>query len=459
MTDFKQLKYLPKVALIGRTNVGKSTIFNKFTETSRAIISDIPGTTRDLNYGLCEWDNKAFVLIDTAGLDVSTEKKIDQESIRFVEKAAHEADVLLLVVDAKSGLLHQDKEYAKQIKKYNKPIVLVINKADGHKDLSETAEFEKLGIEQNEKISAASGAGTGDLLDKVIKLIPMKSVQAVGKNIINVAIVGKPNVGKSSLINKIAGEERSIVSEVAHTTRDTKDFAIEVEFGDKKATLNFVDTAGIRKKRKIDDEIEKESVKQSINAIYRADIVLLVIDASKEITAQDKSITKEILDTNKSLIFVVNKWDLVEDKDEHADKKYLDFLHKSFPYLTWAPVVFLSAKTGFKVQRLINVVLEVFEKQCLEISDKSLDNLLSYLIKKQTPRKTKGTKRPYIYAMKQVRVNPQAFEIEVDQPKNIHFSYIRFIKNKLRDKYDLIGVGIKLYTILYKPEKKKDYKK
>ncbi len=439
-------KKLPQVALIGRTNVGKSTIFNRLTEEKGAIVSKIPGTTRDRKDGECRWNGRSFKLTDTAGLDVSTVEKIDKEAVRAAKSTAQNSALNLLVVDGKQGILPQDKEYAKMLRGLNVPFFLVINKVDGPKQIAEVNDFLTLGIKDWEMISAVTGAGTGDLLDKILKILKTKAPKTKESKLkkIDIAIIGKPNVGKSSLLNKIAGEERSIVSSVAHTTRDSQDFGIETDYQGEKVLLNFIDTAGIRKQRKIDNAIEEESVEQSLNAIRRADLTLLMLDANEDITMQDKNISREILERSQSLIFVVNKWDLVKDKDEHSDKKFIDHVYAHFPYLTWAPVVFLSAKTGFKINRLVDLILEVYTKQHLEIAQTELNDFLKYIIKRQSPRKTKGTKPPFIHQIRQINTAPQTFEIITNQPENIHFSYLRFIKNNLRERYQLAGVGIKL---------------
>jgi len=454
---------MPTVSLIGRTNVGKSTLFNKLTETNNAIVARTAGTTRETNEAPCYWQRRMFSLIDTAGLDVSTDELIDKKSIKQAEKTAKLADINLLMVDAKSGLLPQDKAYALMLKKLKKPIILVINKVDGPKQLNMVSEFEKLGLKEIELVSAVSGAGTGDLLDNIIDQLgdkaPVAELFEENEDFVNIAIVGKPNVGKSSLINKLADEDIAITSPVANTTRDTKDFTMEVTHKDKPLILKFIDTAGLRRKAKIKDEINTLSSERSMAAIKKADIVLLMLDAGEDITAQDKNITKEIIESSKSVIFIINKWDLVKDKDMKSDQLFIDYVHKSFPYLTWAPIVFLSAKTGFKLDRLVKLIIELHDKQNMKISNVELDKFLSYIIKRQSPRKKKGIKPPYFHTIRQIKTNPQVFEIKADQPENIHFSYIRFIKNKLRERFDLAGVGLKVFSSLYKPVKSHQTKK
>jgi len=448
----ESINNLPTVTLIGRTNVGKSTIFNRLTETGAAIISDLPGTTRDLRYGECLWRGEKFLLTDTAGLDVESEAAIDKESVKFAKQAIKHSKLIIFVVDARDGLLPQDKEYAKLLKKSGKNVVLAINKADGQKQMQQIAEFEKLGFKKSFAVSAKTGAGLGDLLDYVYDHLGLEKKTQVAENAhsrladnqIKISIIGKPNVGKSSLFNQILGEKRAIVSPVPHTTRESQDLTIQYQQDDSEYELTFIDTAGIIKKRKIQKGLQEQSIDQSLASIKRSDLCILVIDAGEEITQQDKNLAREILEQNKSLIFVVNKWDLLKDKTTHSDKEYIEYLHRSFPYLTWAPVVFTSAKTGFRVERLLREILEIYHKQGIQIEQTELDEFLKYIIKKQAPRKTKGTKAPYIHKIKQIKNNPLTFEILADGADNIHFSYRRFITNKLRDKFELWGVGIKL---------------
>lgn len=448
----------PVVTLIGRTNVGKSTIFNKFTDSKNAITSNIPGTTRDRKFGECLWLGRSFTLIDTAGLDVSTEEQIDKEAIIHAKNAAEDSDLNILVVDAKAGMLPQDRAYAKMLKRLDKPLILAINKVDSLRHEALMYEFEALGIPISFGISAVTGSGTGDLLDEVLKIFKKEldaALEVPELPEVQIALVGKPNVGKSSLINKILGEERVIVSNIPHTTRDSQNISFTINKDEQDYKITIVDTAGIRKQRKIDSQIEKKSVEQSLRSIKRADVVLLVLDAGADITIQDKTISKEILDRSKSLIIVANKWDLVEDKDEHSDQRYIDYVHGAFPYLTWAPIVFISAKTGFKVNRLLDEVFDINQRQHKKISNTELASFLKRVIRKQSPKKSRGMKPPYIHKMEHSRTAPQTFTIYADQPENIHFSYMRFLKNQLREQYNLWGVGIKLITRLFSQKEKR----
>ncbi len=439
----------PLITLVGRTNVGKSTLFNRLVGDKKALVSSIPGTTRDQRVGICNWQNKNIQVCDTAGLDVSLEEEIDKQSVKKAEAMAKKADIVLLVVDIRDGLLPQDKEYAQKLKRMKKKVYVVVNKVDSQKQLAETNTFYRLGFKDLFIISSKSGAGVGDLLDAIMKNFNSAKTkeQHIDEytNEIKIAIVGKPNVGKSSLINKIAGEDRAIVSSIPHTTRDSQD--ITVEHNDDKGqtyNLTFIDTAGIIKQRKINDKLKEQSIEQSYEMIRRSDLVLLVLDGASEVTVQDKSLAGEILENNKSLIFVINKWDLIPEKDTHSDKKYIEFLHKHFAYLTWAPVIFVSAKTGFKVDRLVKIVTEIYQNQNLIIPQASLDELLKKILRKQTPKVAMGALLPKIYTLEQIRTNPQTFLLSAKNIKNIHFSYRRFIQNQIREKYKLSGCGIKI---------------
>lgn len=446
----KILQQFPLVTIIGRTNVGKSTIFNRLTDNKKALVSAIPGTTRDQRYGVCFWHGRNILLSDTAGLDVESEAEIDLLSIKKAKEAAKKSDLILFTVDVRDGLLPQDKDYAKMLKATKKPVLVIVNKVDSNRQLEAVNEFYKLGFKKVFPISAKTGAGTGDLLDEVIKQLQdvpdkIQEFTVPEENEIKIAIIGKPNVGKSSLINKIIGEERAIVSSIPHTTRDSQD--IKIEYHQKNGeifNLTFIDTAGVIKKRKIQDKLQEQSIEQSLEMIKGSNLVLLVIDAGKNITMQDKNLAREILENNKSLIFVVNKWDLIEDKDTHSDKDYIQFLHKHFPYLTWAPIVFTSAKTGFKVDRLISVVIEIYHNLNKTINQEELNSFTKLILRKQPVRKTKGIKPPYIHKIQQVGTNPLTFEIIANEAENIHFSYRRFIQNELRKKFDFMGCGIKI---------------
>jgi GTPase len=457
MKEVKQ--NLPVVTIIGRTNVGKSTIFNRFTDNNQAIVSTIPGTTRDKRSGECYWIGKTFVLTDTAGLDVESEDVIDKKSIAMAESSITEADLVLFVVDGRDGLLPQDKQFAKLIRKSKKPAILVINKVDSNKQINQLSDFQKIGIKTVHPISAKTGAGTGDLLDDVLDQLDwnkknsstQEMIEAASHKFVKVSIIGKPNVGKSSLLNSIIGEERSIVSPIPHTTRDSQDIIVEYtpRTAEEPYTFHFVDTAGIIKSRKIANKLQEMSIEQSLDSLEKSDIALLLLDASQDITMQDKTLAQQIIDTDKSIIYVVNKWDLVEDKTTASDKEFIQYVHRSIPFLTWAPIIFISAKTGFKVSRLLDVVSEIYHNQRKEIPQEEIDEFLQFVLRKKRPPVTKGTKPPYIHGMTQVRTNPLTFEITASKAEGIKFPYRRFVQNELRKKYDFMGCGIKIKLTEY----------
>lgn len=439
----------PKIVLIGRTNVGKSTIFNRLCGRDIAIVSKIPGTTRDRRLGECLWLGRTFTIIDTAGLDVKSQEEIDKLAVVKAKEAIQKADIVLFVVDARDGLLAQDKEYNRLIRKSGKPAMLAINKIDSYKQMPLAAEFEKLGFKHSEAISAKTGAGFGDMLDTISGLLPEKQ-QTEGEeekiSMIKIAIIGKPNVGKSLLFNKIIGEDISIVSSLPHTTRDSQDVVALFQHKDsaEKYHLIFIDTAGIIKKRKIKDKLIELSIEQSMESIRRSNIVFLVVDAAEPITMQDKNLAREILENNKSLIFVVNKWDLRPEKTDKSDKIYTDFLRAHFPFLTWAPIIFVSAKTGAKMARLVETAVEIFRRQQRRLTDGELKAFLSHLLKKKAPPLEKGSGRTYIFEIKQIKNNPLTFEIIAKNAEKIPFAYRRFIQSELRRYFEFDGCGIKL---------------
>lgn len=444
---------LPTIALIGRTNVGKSTLFNRLTEKQLTLVSSLPGTTRDRRFGECSWNEKTFNLIDTAGLDVQGEKEIDKQAVAMAKKSITEADMILFVVDGRVGILPQDREYAKTILKAKKPVVVAVNKIDSQKQMNGLAEFYQLGFKNIEAVSAKSGSGTGELLDMILNFLPKKApeiqTEVEQPAEIKIAIVGKPNVGKSSLFNQIAGEYKSIVSDIPHTTRDSQDVSLyySPKNQEEQTTpylLTFIDTAGIIKSRKINDRLKKISIEQSFKSIERSDLVILLVDASEPITMQDKNLGSEIVERNRSLIFVVNKWDKLIDKTTSSDKKYAQFLYGHFPFLTWAPIVFTSAKTGAKANRLLDLVCDVYSRQHQKIEQAQLNELLQYILKKKRPPRTQNKKPPYIFKMKQTSMTPLTFEVVASEADQINYVYRRYIQNELRKRFGYDGCGIKI---------------
>ncbi|HUT22679.1 MAG TPA: ribosome biogenesis GTPase Der [Candidatus Bipolaricaulota bacterium] len=441
----------PLVVLVGRVNVGKSSLFNKLTETENAIVSNIAGTTRDRQYGDCVWRGKVMTMVDIAGLDVEDPDLIEKQSLIQAEKAIKRADLILFMVNAKEGLLPGDKKYAGMLKKKNKKnIVLVANKTDAARDEVNLSEFYKLGLGEPIAISAASGRGTGDLLDAMLSKMNFKkpAVKETKEKIekISIGLIGKPNVGKSSLFNQISGEERVIVNERPHTTRDRQ--MIDIDFSadsGKNYNLRFFDTAGVTKKGKIKGKLEKLGIEQSLDTIREIDVAIFITDCSKKLSVQDKNLAQVIMDEHPSLIIVANKWDLIPEKDEDTQKKYIEYYQSLLPQLKWAPIVFTSAKTGFKVKRLLDMIIQLYEDRKIIIPQRQLDKFLSKMIKKQSPPpKNHITKPAFIYEINQTDINPPTFALIIDKPQDLIFSYRRYLLNNLREEFNLSGSGVKL---------------
>jgi len=442
---------LPLVVMCGRTNVGKSTLFNCLIEKKQALVSDIAGTTRDSNLGIVEWDNSAFELVDTAGIlnwrYLLTKKIADNDIDTQTQKQARSyldrANLILFIVDTKAGLLPEDKELAAALKKdpvYSKKVMLIANKVDNFRAASETAQFNKLGLGEPIAISAASSMGTGDLLDIIIARIDKhkKNKKALVDNNdrpINVCIIGKPNVGKSSLLNSILGYERVIVSPIPHTTREPQN--TDLIYKNKKITL--VDTAGISKQGTKGKGLEKPGILKSLKSLDKADIALLVMDISEPITHQDAKIIQEIVDRQKSLVFIANKWDLIESRDT---KKWTTAIYDKLPFATWAPLQFISAKTGEKVNKILDLILTIASEREFQLSDSQCNKFLSHVVKLHKPAKGKGLKAPRIYEFKQVKNNPPVFVVRIGPNDDLHFSYVRFMENRLREKYGFTGTPI-----------------
>jgi GTP-binding protein len=449
----------PLVALIGRTNVGKSTLFNRLTGKRTALVSETAGTTRDVRFGECDWRGQKLMLADTAGLNVESIEAIDVESIKKAKEAIIEADVVLLIVDGKEGLVPEDLEYARMLRQSGKPVILVVNKIDSKKYFVNTDEFGNLGFKETIGLSSRTGSGTGDLLDMIFEktkdLAPKELLETTEEDSekpaekevgpLRISLIGRPNVGKSSLFNKIIGQERAIVSPVAHTTRESQDMEMLYESEGEKHRLIFVDTAGLVQHRKIKDKLKGMSIEQSLDSIDNCDLVLFIIAADEEITGEDRRIASEILERGRSLIFVINKWDLVPGKTTKSDKNYTEFLYAHFPFLTWAPIIFVSAKTGHKLSRLMEEILVIDKNQNIEISQKDLDKLLEHIMKKRTPDRTtkdKSIHGAFIHKIKQTGRKPLRFEITADHTENLGYPYVRFIQHQIREHFNLAGTGI-----------------
>jgi GTPase len=451
---------LPQVVIVGRANVGKSTLFNRLIEKNKALVSGISGTTRDRNIDVVDWQGAKFTIIDTGGLDINQKgsTEIEENIVKQAKSAIKIADLILFLVDIKAGVMPADKELAKEIvkKRLKGKTILVGNKADSLRWRQASGELYSLNLGEPETISAANGSGCGDLLDLIVKRIPKsKNVKPEDeKKKIKVAIIGKPNVGKSSLLNSILGEERVIVTDIPHTTRESHD--TEFIYNDYKFIL--IDTAGLRKKGKIrrNDSLTRKSVDRSLKTIKSADVVLFITEVQKRIDSQDKKVTQAILENSKSLVIVANKWDLIPDKDTNTIAEYVKYYNKSLPYLWWAPIIFISAKTKQRSKKVLDMVLDIKKARETEITKKELERFLKNRIKTHPPAKGRGLKNPYIYKLEQTGINPPRFTIFVNDPTILHFSYIRFLQNGLRDKYNIVGTPIQIETEKWSRELEKD---
>jgi len=438
----------PLVAIIGRPNVGKSMLFNKLTGQRTSIVEDTPGVTRDRIYGDCEWCGRTFSLVDTGGIEPGTDSDMLKFMRRQAEIGIELADAIIMVTDVRSGVTAADEDVATMLRKSGKPVALAVNKCDSIGPTNpDVYEFYSLGIGDLFETSAVHGHGTGDLLDWVLENIPQDSGEEEADDIIKVAIVGKPNVGKSSLLNRILGEERVIVSNVAGTTRDAIDSYFENETG----KYCFIDTAGMRRKSKVDDAIEKYSNMRSINAIDRADVCLILVDANEGVTEQDTKIAGLVHEAGKAAIIVVNKWDAVEGKETNTMKNMEDDVRQGLSYMLYAPVVFLSALTGQRVDKLFQVIQDVYAQNTKRITTGALNSVLADATARVQPPTDKG-RRLKIYYMTQASSKPPHFVIFCNDARLFHFSYQRYLENQIREVFGLMGTPVRI-TIRQKGDK------
>ena len=438
----------PLVAIVGRPNVGKSMLFNKLTGRRTSIVEDTPGVTRDRIYGDCEWCGRTFSLVDTGGIEPSN----DSDMLRFMRRQAEIgielADAIIMVVDVRSGVTAADEDVATMLRKSGKPVALAVNKCDSIGPVNpDVYEFYSLGIGDLFETSAVHGHGTGDLLDWVLQNIPADDGQEETDGIINVAIVGKPNVGKSSLLNRILGEERVIVSNVAGTTRD----AIDSYFENSTGKYCFIDTAGMRRKSKVDDVIEKYSNMRSVSAIDRADVCLILIDANEGVTEQDTKIAGLVHEAGKAAIIVVNKWDAVENKETNTMRDMETQVRQGLSYMLYAPVIFLSALTGARVSGLFQMIQQVYKQNTSRITTGNLNAVLADATARVQPPTDKG-RRLKIYYMTQAGTKPPHFVIFCNDARLFHFSYQRYLENQIREVFGLQGTPIRI-TIRQKGDK------
>lgn len=430
----------PIVAIVGRPNVGKSTLFNIFANSRISIVEDTPGVTRDRLYATAEWLDHEFMMVDTGGIEIMNADAIAVSIRQQAQIAIKEADVILFVCDARAGITTEDTDVARLLRQSKKPIVLAVNKADSPKQEMNTFEFYNLGIGDPIAVSASNHLGLGDLLDAVVAKFPADKMAGDldEEDEIKVALIGRPNVGKSSIFNALVGEERSIVSDVAGTTRDAIDTPV-VRNGQK---YLFIDTAGMRRKAKVDEPIEKYSVMRSLRAVDRSDVVLMVFDAVEGVTEQDKRIVGYAHEAGKAVILVVNKWDLYE-KDNSSTLRYTETLRKELVFLQYAPVVFVSAITKQRIHRLPEVISYVAEQNAMRIATSILNQVIEDAVAINPPPTEKGKRLKILYVT-QVKIKPPTFVIFVNEPEIMHFSYQRYLENKLREAFGFEGTPIQM---------------
>ena len=427
------------VAIIGKPNVGKSTFFNYLIGERRSIVDDMPGVTRDRVYGQSNWRGKDFTLIDTGGIEEKNENVISTQMRFQAELAIEMADVVVFMTDIQTGITPIDKDIALMLKKSQKKVVLVCNKVDDFKKLeNEVYEFYNLGLGQPYPISSANAKGIGDVLDAIYENLPNKEDDEKDLEYIKVAVIGKPNVGKSSLVNKILGENRSIVSNIAGTTRD----AIDSEFENKYGKYIFIDTAGLRKHSKINEAIEKYSILRTTLAIERSDVCLIMIDANEGVTEQDTKIAGKAHEEGKGVIIVINKWDEY-NKENGTLENYTKTVYQKLSYLTYAPILFISAKTGQRVEKLFELINEVSNNNSMRVQTSVLNEILSEAVSIVQPPTDKG-RRLKVFYITQVSTKPPTFAIFVNDKKLFHFSYERYIVNKLREEIGFKGTPIRI---------------
>lgn len=429
----------PLVAIVGRPNVGKSTLFNRLVGSRKAIVEDEPGTTRDRLYDKVEWNGRVFMLVDTGGLDLNPGDEITAKVRAQAELAIEEADVVLLVVDVTTGIAGPDYEIAELLRRAQKPVVLAVNKADNAARELALAEFYALGLGEPYPIAANSGRGSGNLLDAVVAALPPASDEEdADDEAVHIAIVGRTNVGKSSLLNQMLGEERVIVSSIAGTTRDAIDTRVQYEGRE----LVLIDTAGIRRRGRVEPGVERYSVLRAMRAINRADLVLLLIDASQGVRAQDTHIAGHVLESAKSVIVLINKWDLVI-KDTHTMAQYETYVRDELKFMAYVPVLFVSALTGQRVQRILPLALEVWEEAGQRLTTAEINHILRDATARHSPP-TKWGRKLRLYYGTQVAVRPPTIVLFVNDVRLVHFAYRRYLENRIRDHCPYRGSPLRL---------------
>ena len=431
---------LPVIAVVGRPNVGKSTLFNKLIGQRLSIVEDTPGVTRDRIYAPCEWRSQKFMMVDTGGIEPKTNDVLLVHMRRQAQLAIDSADVIIFVTDLRTGVTANDKDIAEMLLKSGKPVVLCVNKCDGLGEVPpEFYEFYNLGLGDPVPVSSVHGHGTGDLLDACFEYMDFSDREDYDEEYIKVAVIGKPNVGKSSLVNKIAGEERNIVSDIAGTTRDATDTVID----DQRGKFVFIDTAGIRRKSRVEDSLERYSVLRSYMAVDRADVCVILIDALEGFTDQDSKIAGYAHEQGKGCIIAVNKWDAVEDKTDRTMQEYRQKLEKDFSFMQYVPFLFISAKTGQRLDKLYQLISYVSQQNAMRISTGMLNDLLANATARVQPPSDKG-KRLRIYYMTQASTKPPTFVAFCNNKDLFHFSYQRYLENQIRETFGLEGTPVRM---------------
>lgn len=429
------------VAIVGRPNVGKSTLFNRLTETRRAIVSDEAGTTRDRQYGKVLWNGRTFSVVDTGGWVVNSDDIFEEEIHKQVMVATQEADVVLFMVDVKNGITDLDDEVANILRRAKLPIILVANKADNSADVFSSAEFYRLGLGEPMAVSAATGSGTGELLDAIIEKLPKESKAEDDESIPHFAVVGRPNVGKSSLINAFIGEERNIVTDIAGTTRD----AISTRYTKFGFDFYIVDTAGIRKKNKVNEDLEYYSVLRSIRAIESADVSILMIDATRGIGTQDMNIFQVIQRNSTGLVVVVNKWDLVEDKSQQAQTEYINAIRSRMAPFVDFPIIFASAMTKQRIFKVLETAKNVYVRRTTKVPTPKLNDILLPIIEETPPPATKGKYIKIKYCTQLPNTRVPSFAFFANLPQYVKEHYRRFLENRIRENWNFCGTPINVF--------------
>ncbi|MFA4830583.1 MAG: ribosome biogenesis GTPase Der [Patescibacteria group bacterium] len=436
---------LPVVALVGRVNVGKSTLFNRLIEEKKAIVSNIPGTTRTSNEGAALWRGKELKIIDTGGLAFTDNVPLEDEIIKQTEIAIKHADIIVMVTDVEYGILPQEKELAKKLKMSGKPIVLVANKVDSqNKEMEiEHSVWSRLNLGHPFLISAANGRNIGDLLDLLFKKCGQikkrpKQFKEKKEPIIKISIIGKPNVGKSSLFNKLIGEEKAIVNALPHTTRESHNTLVKYE----NQLIDFIDTAGIRRKTKVEGGLEWEGIGKSLNSIEESDLALFVIDGNETISSQDMQLGGLLEKKSKSVIILVNKWDLSDDNSEKNQKEVKKKALVYFPHLKFSPIMLVSGKTGLNTHKIFPLIMTVWQARQTTITDRDLETFLKNCVRNKQPSRGKGTRHPELMGLRQINTAPPIFELFIKPKTSVHSSYVSYLENKLRERFDFLGTPI-----------------